>query len=123
VTFCYRAEYSLSISAPETGNAQQCYSFTSPKSFSYCYKLFASPTEDASCEMLVDDVICNTCSPSTYNGTDCVTFDCTNTPLEFESTFCDYSITELQISSTLLYDFLPCSIGCSPCGVDRVVTE
>jgi hypothetical protein len=121
VTVCYSSEYSLSVSAPDTGTAERCYSFTEPTSFSYCYKLFAAVAEAATCEMQIDGALCSTC---TYNTTDgCKIFDCTNTPFEYGGNSCDYSVPELEVSDYLLYNFLPCPGGCSICGDSRVVSE
>mmetsp|Transcript_8307 Transcript_8307/g.13146 ORF Transcript_8307/g.13146 Transcript_8307/m.13146 type:complete len:492 (+) Transcript_8307:196-1671(+) len=121
VTFCYDQSYRLTLSDVQTGTAEQCYSFSEPEQFSYCYQLtYPEGGAPAFCEIKVNDVTCDSCQPA--NGT-CSTFDCTNTDLGVSGTFCDYTIPEYQISNTLLYNALPCANGCNLCGDGNYIID
>jgi hypothetical protein len=129
VTFCYTTSYQLSVSAPYTGGFSTTYSFNSPYTFQYSYGIFYNgSSEPDTCELGFDGVTCNSCAfsqvtDSEGSPTECLTFDCTNTELGLEATFCDYTILDLTIADYLLYSRLPCDNACYLCGQGNYVTN
>ena len=126
-TFCYAQTYDLTVTAPYSGSAKQCYNFEAPKEMSYCYSL-TIPADGSGefCEIEVDGDKCNSCLSieQLYEGeyTTCTEFDCSNTNIATSATYCDYNIPTLQVQTSLLYDSLPCDSGCNICGEGSYVT-
>jgi hypothetical protein len=129
-TFCYSVTYSLSASAPYTGEFLTQYQFTLPNPFEYQYGVAYNGSPEAeSCTISFDGTQCSSCefTEVLYDGEteplDCIAFDCTNTNLDLEATLCEYSIVDLLIADYLVYGALPCPDGCNLCGEGGYMTD
>lgn len=125
VTFCFVETYELEVLEPEVGSSQVCYEVNTPTTFTYCYGLRYSNSEDgnivATCNVEIDGNQCNSCEiyfdPS---GIKCNTFDCNNVDDAVASGIAcgNETIVGRKIQDYLLYGALPCEGGCNICPDD-----
>lgn len=123
-TLCYSSSLDIEIASSYEYSFKTCDSLTLPEAFSYCAT--DSYTANATtCEMTIDDVVCNVCTP----GSDGRGFDCLNTALNFSGyapsnyTVPD-AVTILQAGYgyySPIYDG-PCASGCNLCGEGGAMT-
>jgi len=134
VTFTYNVQYTLDVTAEETGSAQVCYQLTDPAVIEYCYTYNVSPTDDPSCTKSLNGVDCNSCILFEQETTDPITgepytlscheFDCTNTDFPVEGSLCDDSTLSSYIfTDILVYGYLPCPDACFLCGSEGLYTS
>jgi hypothetical protein len=120
IEFCENHTLAGTLSGQNDFQSKVCYTLTKPEDFSYCvtYTYFPDPEVDATCEIEIDGVICNSCTllfQGAVSGDWCREFDCENTRLGKSANNCDYSILE-AFTTGYLYDQLPCEGGCNLCG-------
>mmetsp|Transcript_4283 Transcript_4283/g.10710 ORF Transcript_4283/g.10710 Transcript_4283/m.10710 type:complete len:481 (-) Transcript_4283:595-2037(-) len=134
VTFTYNVQYTLDVTAEETGSAQVCYQLSQPATIEYCYTYSVSPTEDSSCTKSLNGVDCNSCVLFSQNATNPVTgedytlqcheFDCTNTDFPVEGSLCgDSTLSSYIFTDILVYGYLPCPDACFLCGSEGLYTS
>jgi len=141
--FCRSYQIDTFFSRDSTASLQWCFNFSSPYEFSYCVSYGTTkgdavatapndttkPQGSIVCEMEVDGIRCNSCSPvhskdgylSTSTFSDMasdILYNCSNTVIGTNGpgNLSTYRIVEDTISY-FAYKSLPCLDGCDLCGV------